>query len=247
INWLIFYPIEKICSYWTDVLITINKEDYAFAMKHMKAGRVEYISGVGIDVEEIYGARQNMEETKKLLGVSDRDIVLFSVGELSHRKNHEVIIHALKESNNPNIQYFICGQGELEKYLKDTIDNLELGKQVHLLGYRTDVYELYHAADIFVFPSYQEGLPVALMEAMASGLPVVVSRIRGNVDLIEEGKGGYLCEPDDVAGFISGIGDLVGDEESRIRFGEENRKKIAGFDVSIINDKMKKIYELVRI
>lgn len=246
INWLIFYPIEKICSYWTDVLITINREDYAFAMKHMKAGRVEYISGVGIDVEEIYAARQNMEETRKSLGVSDRDIVLFSVGELSHRKNHEVIIHALKESNNPHIQYFICGQGELEKYLKDTIDNLELGKQVHLLGYRTDVYELYHAADIFVFPSCQEGLPVALMEAMASGLPVVVSRIRGNVDLIEEGKGGYLCEPDDVAGFISGIGDLVGDEESRIRFGEENRKKIAGFDVSIINDKMKKIYELVR-
>ena len=244
LNWMIFYPIEKICSYWTDVLITINQEDYHFARKHMKAAKVEYVPGVGVDVHQIASASENREDTRKMLGVTGNDFVLLSVGELSHRKNHEVVIRAVKEIEYPRIQYFICGQGPLKDDLQKLICELGLEKQIHLLGYRTDVYNLYHAADLFVFPSYQEGLPVALMEAMAAGLPCVASNIRGNTDLIEDGKGGYLCEPDDVDGFALYIKKLEREETLKTQFGILNRDVIAGYDVQIVDEKMNRIYEL---
>ena len=124
-------------------------------------------------------------------------VFLLSVGELSDRKNHVVVIEAMKQliQRHPQLRYFICGQGEKKQELQQLIRKYHLEDHVKLLGFRTDVAELCQAADVFVFPSKQEGLPVALMEAMACGVPVVCSRIRGNTDLIQEEK--CLFEPDD--------------------------------------------------
>ena len=90
------------------------------------------------------------------------------------------MIKALK--NKPNIKYLICGQGNLKDYLEKIAD--ENNVDLRLLGFRNDRIELIKISDIFVFPSLQEGLPVELMEAMACGCVCVVSKIRGNVDLI---------------------------------------------------------------
>ena len=113
-----------------------------------------------------------------------------------------------------------------------------------LLGYRTDIVELLNTADIFAFPSFREGLSVALMEAMASGLPCVVSRIRGNVDLIINGKGGYLCEPDDAKAFSKGIQSLL-NRKQRFEFGEFNRQMMGKFNLKKTNKIMRLIYERV--
>ena len=87
----------------------------------------------------------------------------------------------------------------------EVANKVGLDNRVKLLGFRSDIAEICKAADIFAFPSSREGLPVSLMEAMAAGLPVVCSNTRGNTDLIEDGKGGYLVEPDDVEGFAKAL------------------------------------------
>ncbi|WP_296880380.1 glycosyltransferase [Thomasclavelia sp.] len=180
INWITFYPIEKWLSKYTDVLITINREDYEIAERNFKAKKVEYVPGIGIDIDAIKNIRVNKEEIKKSLKIPSENKILISVGELSKRKNHELVIKALK--NKPNITYLICGQGNLKDYLEKIAD--ENNVDLRLLGFRNDRIELIKISDIFVFPSLQEGLPVALMEAMACGCVCVVSKIRGNVDLI---------------------------------------------------------------
>lgn len=239
-NWLIFYPIEKICSNFTDVLITINKEDYDFAKKHMKANRVEYIPGVGIDTKKFIIPDYNVTEKKEELGIKDKDIMILSVGELNQNKNHEVVVRAISKLKNPNIHYFIAGKGDKEQYLDELAKELDVN--LHLLGYRTDIIELLNTADIFAFPSFREGLSVALMEAMAAGLPCVVSRIRGNVDLIEEKVNGFWCDAEDIDAFAISLNQLIAHKELRKQMCVANQKKVGQNDSAQIIMKMSKIY-----
>ena len=115
---------------------------------------------------------------------------------------------------------------------------------MHLLGFRKDIPEICKISDVFAFPSYREGLSVALMESMANELPVVCSNIRGNSDLIEDGKGGYLVEPSDVEGFAKYINELIADSRLKSTFGGFNLKKIENYSIENVLCEMKKIYKL---
>ena len=194
-NWVLFYPIEKHLSRYTDILITINKEDYNRAKEKFKSSQIFYVPGIGVDIEKINMCCVDIEHKRTELGLKENDIMLLSVGELSERKNHEAVIRALKVLNNDKIKYFIVGKGQLKEYLENLISDMNLQNQVTLLGFRTDVLELCKSADIFIFPSLQEGLPVALMEAMACKTIVLCSAIRGNTDLINKYE--YIFNQDD--------------------------------------------------
>ena len=238
-NWILFYPIEKICSLWTDILVTINKEDFIFAKSHMEHTNVKYVPGVGVDTETFREANTDKRKKREELNIPAAALVLFAVGELNRNKNHEVIVRALGMINNDKIHYVIAGKGNCEKALLELAS--EKNVNLHLLGYRTDVTQLYQMADIFVFPSLREGLSVSLMEAMASGLPCVVSRIRGNIDLIDS-KGGYFHEPDDIRGFANSIRILIDNPDLRQKFQCHNQKIIRKYDVKEVNEMMKEIY-----
>lgn len=244
INWILYYPVEKWLSRYTDVLITINKEDYERA-KTFKAGKVCYVPGVGIDLKKFNVGYVNKEQKRKEIGVSADDFVLLSVGELIPRKNHEVVIRALsvlKQLDKLNhIEYVICGRGAYETDLKKLAEGLDVADHVHFLGYRNDISEICNCADLFVFMSHQEGLPVALMEAMACGLPAVCSNIRGNTDLIEDGVTGLLANntPEEVAESIS---EMKSDTALRNRVASAALQKIKQFDLSSMEDEMSKIY-----
>ncbi len=243
VNKYLYYCIEKFLSRYTDVLVTINEEDYRASQKFY-AKKTYKINGIGIDTQK-FSKVPNSDELRKILELEKEDFILLSVGELSKRKNHSIIIDALKKIDNLRIHYVIVGDGELHNYLKEKIKDSNLENQVHLIGYRTDVYKLCNSADVFIMPSLQEGLSVALMEAMASGLPCVASKIRGNVDLIEEGKGGFLCAPDDVSGFAEAINKIATDEELRKNMQEYNKEAIKKFDISVVKAEMEKIYSEV--
>lgn len=238
INWVIFFPIEKFFSRWTDTLITINKEDFNRA-KTFYADKLEYIPGIGIDVKT-FDHQGKIAEIRKEFGFTNDDFVFASVGQLSIRKNHQVVIKALAEINNSKIKYLIIGIGEKEKYLRKLISDLSLENRVYLVGYRMDVEKVLKAVDAFIFPSIQEGLPVSLMEAMAAGLPIVCSRIRGNVDLIKNGSGGYLCEPMNIEDYRKNM--LLVFYGDRKKMGKVNTENAKRYDISIINEKMKTIY-----
>lgn len=235
-NWLMYYPIEKLCAYWTDVLITINKEDYALAKKKMKAKRVEYVPGVGIDLQKFNGVVIDKEVKRQELGIPKDAILLLSVGELNENKNHETVIRAIADMD---VYYIIAGSGQLKDHLQSIIDKFGMTNRVKLLGFRSDVRELCAIADIFVFPSFREGLSVSVMEAMASGLPVVCSRIRGNIDLVDE-NGGALFDPYSIEICKSAIAKVS--KENRIKMKFYNKEKIQKFGLDIVKRKMDKIY-----
>jgi len=243
VNWLAYYPAESLLARYTDVLITINKEDYESAKK-FKADRIEYVPGVGIDTDKFKNNEVNRIEKRKSIGVSEDDFMIISVGELNKNKNHQVIIRAIAKLKNKRIKYVLCGEGPLESELKELAIELDIENQVKFLGFRKDISELMNSADLYSFPSYREGLSLSLMEAMSSGLPVVCSNIRGNSDLMEDGKGGYLVEPGDVEGFSKYIKELIAGSRLRSEFGGFNHKKIENYSIENVLCEMGKIYKL---
>lgn len=246
LNWILYYPVERFLSGWTDMLITINQEDYNRAKKSFHAKRTEYIPGVGIDTEKFQAMAVNKAEKRKRLGFFVDDIILLSVGELNENKNHQVFIRAIAQIKNKDIHYVIVGQGKLSEELKRLAHECQVEEQVHVLGYRNDVAEIYQIADVFIFPSKREGLSVALMEAMACGLPVICSDIRGNHDLIIDGKGGILVNASSVEQFAKGVNNLcIKEDRKKVinTMSAYNLKKILDYDSQKISQYMKKIYE----
>lgn len=240
-NWLLYYPIERCLARYTDVLITINKEDYSRAQK-FSAKQLEYIPGVGIDIEKFSELSVNREAKRTEIGIPIDSFTILSVGELNKNKNHEVIIRAIARLGNPDIYYVICGEGPLDNHLRNLSVKLGIEKQIKLLGFRKDIAEISKVSDVFGFPSFREGLSLALMEAMASGQPVICSNIRGNSDLIQDGSGGYLVEPDNIEGFSDAIEKIKKSTSQRERMGLYNKKLITKYSIqNIIND-MKEIY-----
>lgn len=242
LSWVLYYPVEKFCARFTDVLVTINKEDYSLAKKKMKAKKIIYVPGVGVDTFKFSSLIIDSKEKREKLNVPKNSIVVLSVGELNKNKNHQIIIKALSKCNNKNIHYIIAGMGELNEYLAHMIDDLGISDRVHLIGYRNDLKEIYKSVDIFILPSIREGLSISLMEAMSAGLPCVVSKIRGNEDLIQNNNGGYLVNYDDIDKFAYYMDKLSGNKELCSKFGEYNKHYIQKFDVANVREIMKEIY-----
>lgn len=185
INWLLYYPPEWWYSFKTDVLITMNKEDYERAKKRLHAKRTEYVPGIGIDVDKFTNAKCDKAALRKEIGVPENAFMILSVGELNKNKNHQIVIRAIGEIDDEKIYYCIAGKGDLEVELNKLADKVGVCERLKLLGFRDDVEKLYKCADLIVHPSYREGLPVAVMEGLASGTPVVTSDIRGSRDLVK--------------------------------------------------------------
>ena len=238
-NWLIYYPIEKILSKYTDILITINKEDYKRASTSFHAQKTVYVPGVGIDTNKFALGTLNREKIRTELKINDNQTMLLSVGELNENKNHENVIKAI--SGIKNLIYVIVGKGVLKEHLKLIAE--EFNVEVKLVGFRSDVADFYQAADIYILPSIREGLNVSLMEAMAASLPCLAGKIRGNVDLLDE-KGEELFNPsscDEIRHAIKKILALTAKE--RKNKGECNLKTIRLFDKKIINASLFEIYQ----
>ena len=237
-NWMIFYPIEKSSSKYTDVLITVNHEDFALAKEKMKAKETRYVPGVGMDVDKFFNTKVDVSKKREEIGVPTDAKVVLSVGELNENKNHQLAIRALANiTPRDNIHYVIAGVGDQKEKLEKLAS--ELGVNLHLLGFRRDVAELYKIADLYVHPSYREGLPVALMEAMASKVDAVCSNIRGSNDLVSNG----LFDPKSVDSLTEVLKRfLVNGESSK----EENFEKIHQFSITKVNDDIYDIYGIKR-
>ncbi len=236
---LMFYPVEKICSKYTDTLITINKEDYGLAQKKFKAKRVVYVPGVGIDVEMFKYALADKPLMCEEIGIPQDAKILLSVGETNANKNHSTVIKALPLVDDKSLHYVIAGDGLLKEQLSEIAVKYGVGDRVHPLGKRSDVALLYNLADLYIHPSFREGLPVAVMEAMAGGLPIACSKIRGNVDLIDE-AGGVLFSPYSVEECANAITSLL--ESNTEALGNYNMQKAEQFSVNKINEEMLSLY-----
>lgn len=197
----------------------------------------------------------DINRKKQELGLPLDKFILLSSGELIKRKNHETIIRAIRNYKDNYISvpfhYIICGQGVLADYLKDLADSLNVSDYISFLGYRNDMMEIYQITDLFIFPSYQEGLPMALLEAMAYGLPVICSDIRGSRDLmgkcaedtIDVCNGGILIKhADDIICYSKAIYLLLQDEELLTEMSTKNRIRVQQFSQMKVKEVMISIY-----
>lgn len=240
-RWLLIYPIEKILAHLTDAIVTINEEDYQRTKKHFtKKIKVYKLPGIGIDTRKFEKKGIDIISKRKEMGIGKNDIVLLSVGELEERKNHELSIKAFDKLNLDNAYLLICGKGTEQEKLQQLISHCQTKNKIKLLGYRTDINELCEISDLFLFSTFQEGLSVALMEAMANGLVCVVSRIRGNVDLISKDRG-FLFSPYSINECCYAIKCALEQKIKWERYSFANKEYIKKFDFANVKEQMKKI------
>lgn len=241
-NWMIYYPVEKWLAKKTDAIITINNEDFerAKTFKLKNNGQVYYVPGVGMDLSQ-YNVPDTVREIKRNeLNLKDTDFALISMGDLIDRKNYKVAIEVVAKLNNPHVHYFICGKGPEEVNLKKLAENLGVDKQVHFLGFRNDIKELLKASDTFLFTSKQEGLARSLMEAMASKIPCVISRIRGNTELILNNENGFLCSSLD--DYVNAINKIMQSPDLADEFKDKSFKHLNNFSIEKVIDSLFAVY-----
>lgn len=239
-NWLLWYPVERFMSRFTDVLITINNEDFERAKRFARC-RVEYVPGVGIDLSKfaIAGCR---DEKRIEVGISDNSFALLSVGDLIPRKNQAAIVRALPLLPK-NVKLYICGDGQERDNLLRLANELEVIDRVSLLGFRDDIAEIMAACDCLVFPSIHEGLPVSVMEAMASGLPVIASSIRGiDPDLIEDHVEGLLLSDLYSRTIASAVSNLMTNQGLSSRLARNALKRAKEFESNKVIDRVSSLY-----
>lgn len=244
-NWALFYPIEKLFSVITDVLITINEEDYELARKKFKAKKIYKIPGIGLDMSKFQIQRFDREAYRRKLGLSDKNFMILSVGELNENKNHKLVIQAISKMKDESVHYYIAGVGKNKDEYEELIRKLKIDNQVHLLGYRTDIAELNYCADVFAFPSIREGLGMAALEALACGTPICGMDTRGIKEYVVNGQTGYVFE-NNVEDCINSLEQIIKMDRRQIELMKDNCKKMAQrYSVEKTNEIMRDIYRKV--
>ena len=245
-NWLVYYPVEKMLSRWTDVLITINHEDYKLAKKKFKMKKLTYVPGIGIDTQREGLSQKEKEEKRKELGIPQDAFLITNAAEFTPNKNQKTVIEAIEQLHNPNIYFVMCGIGEKKAELEQYVKEHGLEEHIRFVGFRNDLHEILQTSDCFVLSSFREGLSVALMEAMAEGLPVVCGRIRGNVDLIKDGKGGILVSPENKEDYEAAFRKLYEMKHKELaafqRLGKINAENVKSFGRSAVERLMENVY-----
>ena len=245
-NWLVYYPVEKMLSRWTDVLITINHEDYKLAKKKFKMKKLTYVPGIGIDTQRECLSQKEKEEKRKELGIPQDAFLITNAAEFTPNKNQKTVIEAIEQLHNPNIYFVMCGIGEKKAELEQYVKEHGLEEHIRFVGFRNDLHEILQTSDCFVLSSFREGLSVALMEAMAEGLPVVCGRIRGNVDLIKDGKGGILVSPENKEDYEAAFRKLYEMKHKELaafqRLGKINAENVKSFGRSAVERLMENVY-----
>lgn len=247
LNWIIYYPIEKICARWTDCLITINSEDYERAKrKFKKCKRIEYVPGVGIDRNkfEISISEDDKDKLRKSIGIKIDDFIIIYPAEISSRKRQVWLINAISSllMHNFKIHLLLPGSDSLNGKCNELIKRLKLENQIHLLGYRKDIPNLLKISNLAVSSSKQEGLPVNIMEAMYDELPLVVSNCRGNRDLVKSEVNGFVIDLDDEEGFSKAIIRIIEDKTLANKLGQRGKEDVEKYILNNVMIYYKKIY-----
>lgn len=230
INWLIYYPIEKYLSRYTDCLITINTEDYNLATKHrFKAGGVTQVNGVGVDTEQFKPVDENKKgDLKKSFGYQADDFLLFNAAEFNKNKNQQFLIQVMAHVKKkvPHAKLLLAGEGPLLETCKKLASTLGVSHMVDFLGFKKDIQQFLPMCDLAVASSFREGLPVNVMEAMACGLPVVAVDNRGHRELIRNDQTGWILADWDPVEFSKKVVILEKKLEMKNKFGLNGRSDI---------------------
>ena len=247
INWLIYYPVEKMLDKAMDCLITINEEDYNLAKRRFKTKQIELVHGVGVDETKfnITMTEQEKAELRRSLGIEENDFVIIYPAELNKNKNQGMLLNAiakLKEQGYENIKVLLPGKDSNNGAYEIMAKNLEIEQQIKFLVYRTDIPKLIKISNLAVATSKREGLPINMVEAMYCELPCIATINRGHKELIESGRNGFLVEINNINQLASNILELYKNKELRIEFTKNAKEKAEVFILYNVKNEMEKIY-----
>lgn len=243
LNWLLYYPVEKILSKYTDYLITINKEDYELATRKFNAKNTKLVHGIGIDVSkfDIELGEEEKRKKREEIGLKEEDFVIIQVGELNKNKNQIMLIETMKELKQDNrIKVLFAGIGKLAEEYKELIIKYNLQNNVRILGYRRDIPELLKISNCLVSLSYREGLGINAVEGMLAKIPVILSKNRGHNELNIDKE--YMVGINDTEKLKEIILELK-DRCVPEKIIEENYIKAQKFSAENVNNDMKSIYK----
>lgn len=246
LNWIIYYPIEKIMAKYTDCLITITKEDYELAIKKLKKiKQIKYINGVGFNTERfnVQITDEDKEKLRQSLSIKSGDIVFTYVAELNKNKNQKLLINVIEQLKdiNKNVKLLLVGDGNLkEEYIK-IIKEKNMENNILVLGKRLDVPELLSITDIYLASSKREGLPVNIMEAMYMKLPIIALDNRGHRELIKDNENGFLIYNEDM--MERKIVYIIQNREIKEKLKEKNLELIENYKIENVIKEIKKVYK----
>jgi len=246
-SWLLFYPVEKLLAAMTDSLITINHEDYRRAIdSRFRAGRIHHVHGVGVHTGRFAPLPpEEKRAMRDLFNYTPHHFLMIYAAEFNANKNHELLLRAMSKLKDsiPSARLLLAGEGPLLDECRTLAVQLGVAPQVDFLGYRRDLHQLLPMCDVAVASSLREGLPVNIMEAMACGLPVVATRNRGHMELVQEGKSGFVVEPGDPDEFASRLLLLFRFRDTRIRMGEHGLARVKDYSLDRVLEELKELYK----
>ncbi len=198
-----------------------------------------------IDTKAFYPVNKKLRNNfKKKLFLPDKKIITFS-GRLVERKGIHILLQsfAMVVKKHKDIFLIILGGGYLKKNLKDQSQAFGIVKNIKFCGFVTNIYEYLNATDIYIFPSFQEGFPNAVLEAMACGLPVIATKIGVVVDIIKDGENGLLVESGNKNELANALKKLISEPEYALSLGQNALKTIReNYNIDIIANKYLHLY-----
>ena len=245
-KYFLFYTAEKWLAKYTDEIITINLEDYEIAKNNFKTD-VSYVAGVGLDTSK-FDFEFNEEDKNKFresLNLEKNDFVMIYPAELNHEKRQKWLIETLAPilKKNSHFKLLLPGSDSMNGACQELVSNLELDGQVQFLGFRRDIPQLIKSSDLAVTASSREGLPLNVMEAIYVGLPIVATACRGNSDLIDQNKNGFIIESDDMEDFrqkVLMVSSMSDEEKAQIK--KYDTKVIEKYLIDNVLEETIKIY-----
>lgn len=245
-SWIFYYPIEKLFSRLTDILITITYEDYRLALKEFHC-RVEHMHGVGVDEKRYFPvdkAQKNILRQK--MGFNSEQRIILCIGELNENKNQSVAIRMMRtiREQYPDALLLLAGNGPKQSCLEELIVQEGVQDNVKLLGYVTNLQDYQHIIDVQVCCSRREGLPLNVVESMLSGNAIVATLNRGHRELIQDGKNGYIVPQNDPIAMADKVLTLFHDDNLKSEMESVAHTFAIQYGVNSVKKELARIYGL---
>jgi glycosyltransferase involved in cell wall biosynthesis len=231
----VYAGLEKLAGAWTDRLVVINRADEKEALRRgiVDRARLTYMPGIGLDLSYYDPARippGQVAGVRTELGLAPGQPLFLMVANFDPGKRHQDLLAAFEALDAPDAHLALAGGGARAEGFRRWCRERGLDGRVHFLGYRRDIPALMRASLAMVHPSQREGLPRSVMEAMALGVPVIGTDIRGTADLLALG-GGLKVRVGDVAALKAAMERLIRDPGHARTLGEEARPRMQDFDL----------------
>jgi len=248
-----WYRIEGIAIRLCEHMICVSEEEQEIAIRETRqpASKFTTMPGIGIDVSRFQFPLEQRSSVRAQirdeLGIAPEAFVILTVARLTRDKGHYEVLRALRlvADKDPEIRLVVAGDGPEAEGLTAEAKNIGVAQQLMLLGWRDDVPRLHCAADVFLLASHREGMPVATMEAMASGLPVVATDIPGCREQVVPGETGYLVPVADAEAMAASLWKIRCDSALGSSMGERAKDRAAMYDVEYVVEKQIELYATI--